>query len=116
MYLNYHDFPSNHFLFEPILAGNTMLDENAMNDQTYQQIVSFLKTDKMSTFRFVIKFENKCVFNFLFYRSLKTAEDRVKFLYKHEAHWPLLRNIRFLRSDQRNINYSKQHFVLKLTF
>jgi len=59
------------------LAGNTMLDENAMNDQTYQQIVSFLKTDKMSTFR-----------------SLKTAEDRVKFLYKHEAHWPLLQNIR----------------------
>ena len=25
------------------LAGNTVLDENSMNDQTYQQIVAFLK-------------------------------------------------------------------------
>ena len=33
------------------LAGNTMLDETSVNDQTYQQIVAFLKTDKMNTFR-----------------------------------------------------------------
>lgn len=33
------------------LAGNTMLDETSVNDQTYQQIVAFLKTDKMNIFR-----------------------------------------------------------------
>ena len=33
------------------LAGNTTLDENSVNDQTYQQIVSFLKTDKVNIFR-----------------------------------------------------------------
>ena len=33
------------------LAGNTMLDETSVNDQTYQQIVAFLKTDKMNMFR-----------------------------------------------------------------
>ena len=30
-------------------------------------------------------------FNF---RSLKTPEERVKFIYKHEAHWPILQTIR----------------------
>ena len=34
------------------LAGNTVLDENSMNDQTYQQIVAFLKSDKLKVFRF----------------------------------------------------------------
>ena len=34
------------------LAGNTMLDETSVNDQTYQQIVAFLKTDKMNIFRY----------------------------------------------------------------
>ena len=33
------------------LAGNTMMDETSVNDQTYQQIVAFLKTDKMNMFR-----------------------------------------------------------------
>ena len=33
------------------LAGNTMMDETSVNDQTYQQIVSFLKTEKMNMFR-----------------------------------------------------------------
>ena len=33
------------------LAGNTVMDENSVNDQTYQQIVAFLKTEKMNMFR-----------------------------------------------------------------
>ena len=33
------------------LAGNTVMDETSVNDQTYQQIVAFLKTDKMNMFR-----------------------------------------------------------------
>ena len=33
------------------MAGNTLMDETSVNDQTYQQIVAFLKTDKMNTFR-----------------------------------------------------------------
>ena len=33
------------------LAGNTMMDETSVNDQTYQQIVAFLKTDEMNMFR-----------------------------------------------------------------
>ena len=33
------------------LAGNTLMDETSVNDQTYQQIVAFLKTDKMNMFR-----------------------------------------------------------------
>ena len=36
------------------LAGNTLIDETSVNDQTYQQIVAFLKTDKMNKFRYVI--------------------------------------------------------------
>ena len=39
------------------LAGNTLMDENMMNDQTHQQIIAFLKSDKVNTFRFV----NNCV-------------------------------------------------------
>ena len=27
-------------------------------------------------------------------RSLKTVAERVRFMYKHEAHWPLLQSIR----------------------
>ena len=34
------------------LAGNTMMDETSVNDQTYQQIVAFLKTEKMNMFRY----------------------------------------------------------------
>ena len=34
------------------LAGNTIMDETSVNDQTYQQIVAFLKTDKMNMFRY----------------------------------------------------------------
>ena len=36
------------------LAGNTLIDETSVNDQTYQQIVAFLKTDKMNKFRYDI--------------------------------------------------------------
>ena len=31
---------------------------------------------------------------FFVYRSLKTVEERVKFMYKHEAYWPMLQSIR----------------------
>lgn len=58
-------------------SGNTLLDENSVNDQTYQQIIAFLKTEKLNEFK-----------------TLKSAEERVKFIYKHEAHWPLLQSIR----------------------
>ena len=34
------------------MAGNTMMDEKKVNDQTYQQIVAFLKTDKVNAFRY----------------------------------------------------------------
>ena len=37
------------------LAGNTLMDETSVNDQTYQQIVAFLKTEKMNMFRFRTK-------------------------------------------------------------
>ena len=40
------------------LAGNTMLDENSMNDQTYQQIVAFLKSEKINVFRYVSRVIN----------------------------------------------------------
>ena len=33
------------------MAGNTLMDETSVNDQTYQQIVAFLKTEKMNIFR-----------------------------------------------------------------
>ena len=55
------------------MAGNTMMDEKQMNDQVYAQIIGFLKTDKINQFR-----------------ALVTAEERIKFIYKHEAYWPLL--------------------------
>ena len=35
------------------MAGNTLMDETSVNDQTYQQIVAFLKTEKMNVFRSV---------------------------------------------------------------
>lgn len=34
------------------MAGNTMMDEKKVNDQTYQQIVAFLKTEKVNAFRY----------------------------------------------------------------
>ena len=39
------------------LAGNTMMDETSVNDQTYQQIVAFLKTEKMNMFRYTTVLE-----------------------------------------------------------
>ena len=33
------------------MVGNTSMDENSVNDQSFQQIVSFLKSEKMGTFR-----------------------------------------------------------------
>ena len=55
------------------LSGNTMIDETQMNDQAYQQIVGFLKTDKLNQFR-----------------GLITSEERIKFIYKNEGYWPIL--------------------------
>lgn len=59
------------------MSGNTLIDENQVNDQAYQQIVGFLKTDKMNQFR-----------------GLATSEERIKFIYKNEAYWPLIQAIR----------------------
>ena len=39
------------------LSGNTLMDENMMNDQTHQQIIAFLKSEKVNTFRFVLDLE-----------------------------------------------------------
>ena len=36
------------------LSGNTLMDENMMNDQTHQQIIAFLKSEKVNIFRFVL--------------------------------------------------------------
>lgn len=33
------------------MVGNTSMDENSVNDQSFQQIVSFLKSEKMGIFR-----------------------------------------------------------------
>ena len=55
------------------MSGNTMMDETQVNDQAYQQIVGFLKTDKLNQFR-----------------GLASSEERIKFIYKNEAYWPLL--------------------------
>ena len=35
------------------MVGNTSMDENSVNDQSFQQIVSFLKSEKMAIFRLV---------------------------------------------------------------
>ena len=40
------------------MAGNTMMDEKKVNDQTYQQIVAFLKTEKVNAFRYRCKYKN----------------------------------------------------------
>ena len=55
------------------MGGGAMIDETKMNDQVHQQIVGFLKTERLKQF---------C--------SLATSEERIKFIYKHEAYWPLL--------------------------
>ena len=34
------------------MVANTSMNENSVNDQSFQQIVSFLKTEKMSIFRY----------------------------------------------------------------
>ena len=34
------------------MVGNTSMNENSVNDQSFQQIVSFLKSEKMSIFRY----------------------------------------------------------------
>ena len=36
------------------MVGNTVLDENSVNDQSYQQIASFLKSEKITIFRYDI--------------------------------------------------------------
>jgi len=59
------------------MGGNTTIDETQINDQAYQQIVGFLKTDKLNQFR-----------------GLITAEERIKFIYKNEGYWPILQAIR----------------------
>ena len=38
------------------MVGNTSMDENSVNDQSFQQIVSFLKSEKMAIFRLVFVF------------------------------------------------------------
>ena len=58
------------------MGGNTTIDETQINDQAYQQIVGFLKTDKLNQFR-----------------GLITAEERIKFIYKNEGYWPILQVI-----------------------
>ena len=35
------------------MVANTSMNENSVNDQSFQQIVSFLKTEKMSIFRYL---------------------------------------------------------------
>ena len=64
------------------MAGNTMMDEKQMNDQTHQQIVGFLKTEKLNQFR-----------------NLVTSEERIKFIYKYEAYWPLLQVLNYSDKD-----------------
>jgi len=59
------------------MGGGAMIDETKMNDQVHQQIVGFLKTERLKQF---------C--------SLATSEERIKFIYKHEAYWPLLQAIK----------------------
>ena len=58
------------------MGGGAMIDETQMNDQVHQQIVGFLKTEKLKQF---------C--------GLATSEERIKFIYKNEAYWPLLQVI-----------------------
>ena len=69
----------NQFNLEKIsseMGGGAMIDETQMNDQVHQQIVGFLKTEKLNQFR-----------------GLVTSEERIKFIYKNEAYWPLLQVI-----------------------
>ena len=40
------------------MVGNTSMDENSVNDQSFQQIVSFLKSEKMAIFRLVFTQSN----------------------------------------------------------
>ena len=72
------------------MGGGAMLDETKMNDQVHQQIVGFLKTERLRQF---------C--------GLATSEERIKFIYKHEAYWPLL---------QVTVNDSKLTRILEYIF
>ena len=46
------------------MVGNTSMNENSVNDQSFQQIVSFLKSEKMSVFRYTtfkaLKSQDRC--------------------------------------------------------
>ena len=46
------------------MVGNTSMNENSVNDQSFQQIVSFLKSEKMSIFRYTtikaLKSQGRC--------------------------------------------------------
>jgi len=52
-------------------------DEAAVNEQASNQITQFLKIDKLKAFD-----------------GLTTVEERIKFMYRNEAYWPLLHTIR----------------------
>ena len=41
------------------MVANTSMNENSVNDQSFQQIVSFLKTEKMSIFRYLHNKQSK---------------------------------------------------------
>jgi len=58
-------------------AKQQNLNEQQMNDSVHGLIIAFLKTDKVKQFR-----------------QLTSVEERIRFMYKHEAYWPLLQGIR----------------------